>query len=100
MQFQFLERALNPRVPRFAEANPEAQGQRVSLDQTIRAHNRAFQSATHKFGYDDAELKDGAGRYVNYDGDTLRAKAAFGSKVKRLRELKEKYDPGNGFDKM
>lgn len=71
-----------------------------SLDQAIRDNNRAFQKDIRALGYNDTDLKDGVGRYVNYDGDTLTAKTAFGSNAERLRELKEKYDPKNVFDKM
>ncbi|KAH7158184.1 hypothetical protein B0J13DRAFT_190671 [Dactylonectria estremocensis] len=72
----------------------------ASSDLKIRDQNRAFQKIIREFGYNDMEFKDGVGRYVNYDGDTLTAKSAFGSNVQRLRELKEKYDPQNVFDKM
>lgn len=73
----------------------------VSLDGDIRSYNRQFQQEIRKMGYDDADYTDGVGRYLNYESTgTMSAEAAFGANGQRLRELKQKYDPNNVFDKL
>lgn len=72
-----------------------------SLDQEVRENNRKLQDEVRGLGYDDADLGDGVGRYLNYvSTGTLNAEDAFGSNAQKLRELKAKYDPTNVFDKL
>ena len=72
------------------------------IDQAVRQYNRKAQVDVRKFGYDDAQLRDGVGVYANYaaSGDALKAETVFGSNTERLLELKQKYDHENVFDKL
>ncbi|KAH8179376.1 FAD binding domain-containing protein [Sarocladium implicatum] len=70
------------------------------LDTVARATNRVFLAQARVAGYNDAEAKDGVGRYVNYMSDEVAPEEAFGGHTKRLKELKERYDPENVFDKL
>lgn len=72
----------------------------AALDAEMRTRNRGFQAELRGLGYDDAAHKDGVGRYLNYADEALEAEAAFGSHAQRLRQLKQRYDPGNVFDKL
>ncbi|KAK0384077.1 hypothetical protein NLU13_8166 [Sarocladium strictum] len=69
-----------------------------SMDSEVRLLNRQVQDETRKLGYNDSESKDGVGRYLNYVAGGLDAKDAFGENARKLRELKQKYDPTNVFD--
>ncbi|KAH6876354.1 hypothetical protein B0T10DRAFT_566893 [Thelonectria olida] len=72
-----------------------------SLDEEIRSFNRKFQKELRSMGYDDANHQDGVGRYLNYvSTETISAETAFGSNAQRLRELKQRYDADNVFDKL
>jgi hypothetical protein len=73
----------------------------ASLDGEVRTYNRQVQQEVREMGYNDANYADGVGRYLNYvSTETISAEAAFGANGKRLRGLKEKYDPNNFFDKL
>lgn len=72
-----------------------------SLDTKVREYNRSAQKAIRSLGYDDATLSDGVGAYLNYTtSEATSAESVFGSNTQRLKDLKEKYDPKNVFDKM
>lgn len=72
-----------------------------SLDGGIRDYNRQFQRDVRSLGYDDADFKDGVGRYLNYvSTGSMSAREAFGGNGTRLSEVKAKYDPSNVFDKL
>ncbi|KAJ3528039.1 hypothetical protein NM208_g10405 [Fusarium decemcellulare] len=71
------------------------------LDSKIREFNREYQKAIRELGYNDADLKDGIGNYLNYvSTETISAETAFGANAKRLRALKKQYDADNVFDKL
>lgn len=73
----------------------------AAFDTEMRSYNGALQKEVRALGYDDGELRDGVGMYLNYvSSSTLTAKDAFGANGKRLAELKSKFDPNNVFDKL
>lgn len=74
--------------------------QNEALDEKIRENNRQYQKNIREMGYNDAELSDGTGQYLNYTNvENIAPRTVFGSNTDRLRKLKQKYDPLNVFDK-
>ncbi|KAI5467297.1 hypothetical protein BGZ63DRAFT_410304 [Mariannaea sp. PMI_226] len=71
-----------------------------AMDEKIRENNRQYQTNIRELGYNDTELKDGTGQYLNYvNVASIPAKSVFGTNTDRLFKLKEKYDPQNVFNK-
>lgn len=72
-----------------------------SFDGEVRRNNSTMQKEIRALGYNDGELKDGVGVYINYvNSGSMSAQDAFGSNGRRLGDLKKKYDPKNVFDKL
>jgi FAD/FMN-containing dehydrogenase len=72
-----------------------------AFDGVIRQHSRNIQADMRERAYRGSEGENGAKAYVNYSVSDLKtAKEAFGSNLDRLKEVKQKYDPSNVFDKL
>ncbi|KAL1846413.1 hypothetical protein Daus18300_014256 [Diaporthe australafricana] len=74
--------------------NPES-------DKEIRAFKQEVAALIRDKGFKGDEVGGkGVGHYNNYLDSSISAEGAFGSNAKRLKELKQKFDPENRFDKL
>ncbi|KAH8676110.1 hypothetical protein BX600DRAFT_546804 [Xylariales sp. PMI_506] len=64
-----------------------------NTDDAVRAFNRALVSRLKEAG----GASKGVAQYNNYSDEQLQPEKAFGPNVKRLQDLKTKYDPDNVF---
>lgn len=70
------------------------------LDSVIRQQNRTSEKEFGRFGYHDADCKDGVGIYLNYAAHyDMESDVAFGSHARRLEQLKNRFDATNAFNK-
>lgn len=74
--------------------NPES-------DREVRAFKQEVAALIRDKGFKGDEVGgEGVGHYNNYLDSSISAEGAFGSNAKRLKELKQKFDPANRFDKL
>lgn len=70
-------------------------------DKAVRAFKQEVAALIRDKGFKGDEVGgEGVGHYNNYLDSSISAEGAFGSNAKRLKELKQKYDPTNRFDKL
>lgn len=70
-------------------------------DKEVRAFKQEVAALIRDKGFKGDEVGgEGVGHYNNYLDSSISAEGAFGSNAKRLKELKQKYDPANRFDKL
>lgn len=74
--------------------NPES-------DREVRRFKQEVAALVRDKGFKGDEVGgEGVGHYNNYLDSSISAEGAFGSNAKRLKELKQKFDPENRFDKL
>jgi FAD/FMN-containing dehydrogenase len=70
-------------------------------DRQVRAFKQEVAALIRDKGFKGDEVGgQGVGQYNNYLDGSISAEGAFGPNAKRLKELKQKYDPANRFDKL
>lgn len=70
-------------------------------DAEVRAFKQEVAAMIRDRGFKGDEVGGkGVGHYNNYLDSSISAEGAFGANAKKLKELKQKFDPANRFDKL
>lgn len=70
-------------------------------DKEVREFKQKVAATIRDKGFEGDKVgSQGVGQYNNYLESSISAEAAFGANAKRLKELKQRFDPENHFDKL